>query len=403
MWLKSANNAKWLILGTVLASAGFITIKDSKGTLFPSAFPYRVTLTKVVNSAVTQREIVEVTNRSGNIFTVTRAVEACPASDTATTQTTTAFAFADNDSFQINRTNDKDVEVDAEILALETDKLDKADYLKGDLIFWASSTGDDDYSITVDSGITVLTDWQPFRFLADVANTGTATLNVNSIWAKTILKANDNVLQDWDIEANQIVEIVYNSGDDVFEMTSQIATLPTVDIFGLTEKSVPVNADDFIMYDSVAMANKKIGYDNLKSAITDLSLTKIDQLILTRLASTASGTVNYSHSLGVVPKLIIFTMVYSASGWSGGRLISAGAYVDSDNTNNTVFHIHEDPISSDSTKCIKIVWDDDANDFQDADVSAVTTTNFSLNWTFWGWAGGIGNGQTAQIHATLFA
>ena len=141
MWLKSANNAKALILGTLLASDGFVTVKDSKGWLFPVVYPYRCTLTKFVSWIVTQREIVEVTSRTGDIFTISRGVEAVPANDTtAITQTTTAFAFSDNDSFQLTRPTSKDTEVDTELARLETDKLNKSWWTLTWLLQWAKST-----------------------------------------------------------------------------------------------------------------------------------------------------------------------------------------------------------------------------------------------------------------------
>jgi len=137
MWLKSANNAKALILGTLLASDGFVTVKDSKGWLFPVVYPYRCTLNKFVSWIVTQREIVEVTSRTGDIFTISRGVEAVPANDTtAITQTTTAFAFSDNDSFQLTRPTSKDTEVDTELARLETDKLNKSWWTLTWLLQW---------------------------------------------------------------------------------------------------------------------------------------------------------------------------------------------------------------------------------------------------------------------------
>jgi ribosomal protein S8E len=80
------------------------------------------------------------------------------------------------------------------------------------------------------------------KFLADVANTGPASLNVNSLGAKTIKKKNDADLETGDIEANQIVEVVYNSTDDVFEMTSQVASVVNVSV-EKTQTSVTAGED----------------------------------------------------------------------------------------------------------------------------------------------------------------
>jgi len=40
-------------------------------------------------------------------------------------------------------------------------------------------------------------------------------------------------------------------------MDSQIATIPTIDIHGTTEKTTPILTDEALIYDSVGLANKK--------------------------------------------------------------------------------------------------------------------------------------------------
>ena len=49
---------------------------------------------------------------------------------------------------------------------------------------------------------------------------------MNGLGAKTILKAHDTVLATGDIEANQIVQVVYDGTQ--FQMNSQVAIVPTV-------------------------------------------------------------------------------------------------------------------------------------------------------------------------------
>jgi len=200
MWLKSANNAKWLILGTVLASAGFVTIKDSRGGIFPSVYPYRCTLTKFVSWIVTQREIVEVTSRTGDTFTISRGVEACPANDTtATSQTTTAFAFADNDSFQLTRPASVDIELDT----------------------YTSTWWSNNYAISIPN-LNAYYNWLKIKVKSDFTNTGASTLNINSLWAKTIKKTQWTVaLTWWEWGINWIATLVYNSVLDVFQFDSQ--------------------------------------------------------------------------------------------------------------------------------------------------------------------------------------
>lgn len=109
----------------------------------------------------------------------------------------------------------------------ENDLLGKV--LLGTDFYAASSAGTDTYAITV-SPTPAYTNGIRFRFKTDVANTGAATLNVNSLGAITIKKNHDQDLATGDIEANQIVEVVYNSTGPVFEMISQLAISGSTEI-----------------------------------------------------------------------------------------------------------------------------------------------------------------------------
>ena len=60
-------------------------------------------------------------------------------------------------------------------------------------------------------------------FKANTANTGAATLNVNTLGAIAIKKYHDQDLETGDIEANQIVAVVYNSSTAKFQVISQLA------------------------------------------------------------------------------------------------------------------------------------------------------------------------------------
>jgi len=87
----------------------------------------------------------------------------------------------------------------------------------------ASATGNDTYVITLSPVPTSYVNGMTLRFKADVGNTGAATLNVNSLGAISITKNNDQALITGDIEANQIVEVTYNSTGPTFQMQSQSA------------------------------------------------------------------------------------------------------------------------------------------------------------------------------------
>lgn len=82
----------------------------------------------------------------------------------------------------------------------------------------ADAGSNDTYVITLSNVPASYVTGQKFVFKANTANTGTATLNVNSLGAKTIVRSDGTTLLTGDILANQIVEVIYNGTDMV--MTS---------------------------------------------------------------------------------------------------------------------------------------------------------------------------------------
>lgn len=90
----------------------------------------------------------------------------------------------------------------------------------GPLNYAADAEASDTYAVTI-TGISAYATGLHVRFKANTANTGAATLNVNSLGAKTIKKSHDQDLADNDIESGQIVDLVYDGTN--FQMQSQVA------------------------------------------------------------------------------------------------------------------------------------------------------------------------------------
>lgn len=259
---KQANLAKWQLLAWISAAATSLILEEWQGDLFPDEFPYTLKVehydltSSLENKPVLKREIVNVTNKAGDTFTIERSAWVCPASDTATEQTSTAFTFESGDYVYLIKSAEDDADLKAEVARLETDKLSIADYQNGTKVYAATSVGTDSYAITLSPAITSYSVWQTFRFLSDVANTWAATLNVNGLWAKTIKKLRDQDLSSGDIEANQIVLVSYDGTN--FQMDSQIATIPTVDINGETEDTGgDMDADYVHSYSASEWGNRK--------------------------------------------------------------------------------------------------------------------------------------------------
>lgn len=105
-------------------------------------------------------------------------------------------------------------------------------------LYAASSAGNDTYAITVSPAPDSYATGDVWRFKADVANTGAATLNVNGLGAKTIKK---NVTEDLvtnDIKANEIVEVIYDGTN--FQLVTHSRLLGNYISSGSGDNSTPV-------------------------------------------------------------------------------------------------------------------------------------------------------------------
>lgn len=86
--------------------------------------------------------------------------------------------------------------------------------------FATDGEASDTYAVTLSPVPTSYFTGMVVRFSANTANTGAATLNVNSLGAKTIKRNHDQDLITNDIEAGQIVTVVYDGTN--FQMESQL-------------------------------------------------------------------------------------------------------------------------------------------------------------------------------------
>lgn len=94
---KNTNNASSLLISDITASATTILITDWDQGLFPSSFPFLLTLEHLdANDNVILREIVKVVASNQNTFTIERSAWTCVQDDTATNrvQDNTAHAFS---------------------------------------------------------------------------------------------------------------------------------------------------------------------------------------------------------------------------------------------------------------------------------------------------------------------
>jgi hypothetical protein len=119
--------------------------------------------------------------------------------------------------------------IDVEFITqLESAVFDQAG-LKG-LVYAADGGANDTYAITLAVAPSAFSDITglPITFKANTANTGAATLNVNSLGAKTIKKLHDQDLATGDIEAGQIITVAYDGTN--FQLQSAVPGF-TIDTF----------------------------------------------------------------------------------------------------------------------------------------------------------------------------
>ena len=101
--------------------------------------------------------------------------------------------------------------------------------IQGNLFNYAvDAEASDTYVISLTPNISAYVDGAIYSFDANTANTGAATLNIDTIGAKAIVKHGGDALENNDIKAGQRVVVQYNSTDDDFEMVSHLGNIPGV-------------------------------------------------------------------------------------------------------------------------------------------------------------------------------
>lgn len=70
---KNSNNAQGTLLAGIGAGSLSAILTSTQGGLFPSTFPFYAKIEQFNGSLVSKREIVQVTNRSGDALTIVRS------------------------------------------------------------------------------------------------------------------------------------------------------------------------------------------------------------------------------------------------------------------------------------------------------------------------------------------
>jgi hypothetical protein len=227
-------------------------------------------------------------------------------------------------------------DADSDTMMLQTAVANPQLSQTGKEIYAASSAGSDTYAITLTPAPSAYVDGLVVNFKVDVANTGAATVNVNGLGAVTIKKHHDQDLETGDIEANQIVTVVYNSSTAKFQMISQTAVKP---------------------------------------------LATINNGIANRAFDATSGAQTIAHGLGLSPRFVRITARVKTD--TAGEEVAGSDGVYNGTTTSCVYWLDKaanSDVGNSSTNIIALYNDTSLTPGQTATI-AVDATNITLTWT----------------------
>ena len=165
---------------------------------------------------------------------------------------------------------------------------------------YAVASGTNTYTVSI-SGISSLTEGLSIKVKFTNANTGTATLNVNSLGAKSIVKSNGNALSSGNIKAGQICHLVYTGsnfqllGSEESPVTSVNGKTGAVgidvsDIHGLNQRDLVLGLNAFSNYNgSIALGHQANAGDYGSIAIGENAEAPSSSVAIGYGASTSTG------------------------------------------------------------------------------------------------------------------
>jgi len=165
---------------------------------------------------------------------------------------------------------------------------------------YAVATGTNTYAVTLAPALTAYAAGNTFIVKFTNANTGAATVNVNALGAKSIVKGAATELVSGDILAGSLATIAYNGTNFLlnFKDTTAIHSNVSGEINALTTKASPVAADVIVIEDSAESFAKK------KATLTSVMTLGTT---LTTSVTTATGTITTTSTTPVLATLLTVT------------------------------------------------------------------------------------------------
>lgn len=131
--------------------------------------------------------------------------------------------------------------------------------------FAVDAEASDTYVITLSPAPAAYAAGQVFHFDANTINTGAASLNVNALGAKTIVKHHDLTLASGDIEAGQHVTVMYDGTN--FQMLSQLGNVPAGGGGGMPFKTFILITPHHFIQDNTSDGAKPVQANSTFSSI----------------------------------------------------------------------------------------------------------------------------------------
>jgi hypothetical protein len=232
----------------------------SQTTFYPNSVPANVPCILIADPKTATEEKLLVTAKSTNTITVVRGYGGTTAQPHNLGATLVDYNTP---------------EYLGEMAAIIETIADQVGRVRSEMLYAADAGSTDAYAITLSPAPSAYTTGMIVAFKAATANTGAATLNVNSLGVKTLKKNNNQDLETGDISASEIVTAIYDGTN--FQVQS-ISKAGVDDWFDLTDGAT-INIDLSLPYRKfrVTMAgNRTLALQNIVAGKTFLLRIKQD-------------------------------------------------------------------------------------------------------------------------------
>ena len=142
-------------------------------------------------------------------------------------------------------------------------------------VYYAADAGSNDtYAITLSPAPTAYAAGQTFRFKANTVNTGAATINVNSLGAKTIVKGVNTTLADGDIAAGQFCTLIYDGTNFVLQNPTSNTVIGTLYENGVDTVNA-TNSATVVVTHNLGVTPKRIFINSVSYTTTSGNIGKV--------------------------------------------------------------------------------------------------------------------------------